>query len=292
MVALLGRPNSGKSTLVNAVIGEDLCVVTSLPQTTRRNLRGIYNDDTTQIVFVDTPGIHGGGRKVNEAMVNESRSLLRDKGLDAVGYVVDLGREFGAEEDSVAELVATARVPVLVVFNKTDRCEDIDARVAAFGERYPALRGGLQIRVQATGDGARETFLRALTPMLPEGPPLFPTDELTDENLRFFAAEFVRKGIILNTQKEVPHASCVEVLTYRETPSRHRVDAAIHVETVGQRGIVVGKGGAVIKKIRRVAEQELAKLSGVPATVNLHVKVSPRWRDKPGFLRGMGYRDL
>lgn len=290
MMALVGRPNSGKSTLINTVIGEQLCLVTPLPQTTRRNLRGIYNDDNVQLVFVDTPGIHGTGKKLNKAMVNEARGALTDEGLDLVGYVVDLGREFGEEEDTVAGMVAEARVPVVVVFNKLDRCDNPDSHMEEFRIRYPALAGVRSVALIATTGEAREKFLGAVVPLLPEGLPLFPPDELTDQSLRFFAAECLRKGIILNTQKEVPHASCVEILQYRETPEQHVIEAAIHVETAGQKGIVIGKGGRVIGRIRRVAENEMERLAGAPVSFHCHVKVSPKWRDKPGFLRAIGYR--
>ncbi|MBD3242088.1 MAG: GTPase Era [Chitinivibrionales bacterium] len=290
MMALVGRPNSGKSTLINTVIGEQLCLVTPLPQTTRHNLRGIYNSEHAQLVFVDTPGIHGTGRKLNQAMVVEARGALTDEGLDLVGYVVDLGREFGEEEDTVAEMVAAAAVPVIVVFNKLDRCDDPQRRMEEFRTRYPSLANTRSVALIATSEEARTAFLDVVVPLLPEGLPLFPPDELTDQNMRFFAAECLRKGIILSTQKEVPHATCVEILEYRETPQRHVIEAVIHVETAGQKGIIIGKGGKAIGHIRRVAEREMARLADAPVSYHCHVKISPKWRDKPGFLRAIGYR--
>ncbi len=291
MVALVGRPNSGKSTLLNTVLGTELTVVSSLPQTTRRTFRGIYTDASMQIVFVDTPGIHDGGHRYNKAMSAESRGVLRDRGIDVVAYLVDLGREFGDEEDAVAGAVSGAGAAVLVVFNKTDRCSDVEAKVRAFGARYPPLGSVHSVRVQATRAEAKEAFVAAVSPMLPEGPALFPADELTDENMRFFAAEYLRKGIIACTREEVPHACAVEILGYEERPGRHLVDAVIHVETDGQKGIVVGKGGGMLGRIRALAEVEMSRLAGLPVRYRTHVKVSPGWRDKPGFLRQMGYRD-
>lgn len=291
MVAVVGRPNAGKSTLINTVLGEQLCVVSTMPQTTRRNLKGIYTARGLQIVFVDTPGIHDGSHRYNRAMTNESRSVLRDRGVDLVAYMVDLGRDFGPEEDVVAGLVAGAGVPVVLVFNKVDRCADLPAHLAKFAERYPALAGKKAVCVTATSGESRKAFVEAVRPLLPEGPPLYPGDDLTDENMRFFAAEFLRKGIIYSTQKEVPHASCVEILAYSEGPTRHTVDAVIHVETDGQRIIVIGKGGTVIGKIRTIAESEMRRLARVPVQYRIHVKVTPKWRDKPQFLREMGYRD-
>jgi GTP-binding protein Era len=292
VVAIVGRPNAGKSTLLNTVLGQELSVVTQLPQTTRRNLRGIHTAPGVQIVFVDTPGIHEAGHRYNRAMTGESRAALRDTGVDAVAYVVDLGREFGDEEDVVAGLVAAAAQPRLVVFNKVDRCETPDARREQFRLRYPALAALPSVSISARRPQARESFLAALTPMLPEGPPLYPADDLTDENLRFFAAEFLRKAIIGNTREEVPHAACVEILDYKESPRQHVVQAVIHVETDGQRGILVGKGGTMIGRIRMAAEAALTRLAGAPVSYRLHVKVTPKWRDNPGFLRAMGYREV
>ena len=291
LVALIGRPNSGKSTLLNTVLGEELSVVSSLPQTTRRSLRGVYTESTVQIVFVDTPGIHDGSHRYNKAMSAESRAVARDKGIDALAYVVDLGRESGAEEDAVAAVVRGAAARALIVFNKLDRCNAVDARVAAFAARYPALAACPAVRVQATRPETRAVFVAAVTPLLPVSAPLYPVDELTDENMRFFAAEYLRKGIIACAREEVPHACAVEILAYDEQPRRHLVDAVIHVETDGQRGILIGKGGAMIGRIRSLAEVDMSRLAGVPVRYRLHVKISAGWRDKPGFLRGMGYRD-
>ncbi len=291
VVAMVGRPNVGKSTLVNAVIGEELSVVTTLPQTTRHNFRGIHTSDRAQLVFVDTPGIHEKGHVHNRAMTNESRDLLRERAADLVCYVVDTSREFGPEEDSVAAVVAASHLPVLLVFNKIDRSPDPEACVTMFFERYPALAGAVSIRISAHSPDAAAAFLEAALPIVPVGPPLYPPDELSDANLRFFASEYLRKGIILNTQAEVPHASCVEILEYRENTDRHHIEAVIHVETVGQRAILIGRGGTVIGRIRRVAEREMEKLTGVPALFHCHVKITPKWRDKPGFLRSLGYRN-
>jgi GTP-binding protein Era len=288
-VALAGRPNAGKSTLLNAVLGEQLAIVTTLPQTTRKNLRGIYNGDNMQIVFVDTPGIHDGKRSFNRAMVAEARNAARTGEADIVCYLVDLFREFGPEEDFVARLVSESGLPVVVVFNKRDLCADAESKKAEFRRRYPALSRAPSVTVSANSPSARDAFLTVLRPLVKEGPPLFPTDDLSDATLRFFAAEHIRKQIILHTREEVPHAVFVEIDQYRETPQRHEIEATIHVETVGQRGIVIGPKGALIAKIRKAAERELAQLAGCPIAIKCHVKVSPKWRDNPRFLRHAGY---
>jgi GTPase len=288
-VALIGRPNSGKSTLLNTVIGETLSVVTPLPQTTRRNVRGIYTDDKVQLVFVDTPGMHKGGHRFNKSMLETASSVLTGKQVDVIAYLVDLYRDLGDEEDLIAALVSKIRSTVVIVFNKADVCDDATQRVRVFYERYPQLRDRPHIQISATSPKSKALFLKAVLPYIPQGPRLFPADDLTDQHLRFFAVEYLLKGIILNTREEVPHACFVEVTDYKELPDRHVVEATIHVESDGQKGILIGQGGTKIGRIRAIAENELSRLAGVPVSYHCHIKVSPKWRDDQRFLEGMGY---
>jgi GTP-binding protein Era len=288
-VALVGRPNCGKSTLMNTVLGEDLAIVTSLPQTTRQNLKGIYTSDSVQIVFVDTPGIHQGSYSFNKSMVMESAQLLKRRGADIICYLVDLSRPFGAEEDFVAQSVAGSGIPVVIIFNKKDLCPEPAQTIAAFSKRYPALQSTTTIIVSALKKETKEQFLSVLVPMLDEGPRFFPEDDLTDADMRFFAAEYIRKQIILNTADEVPHAAFVEILQYQESKTLHRVEAEIHVETDGQKAIIIGSKGALIKKIQKESAFELQKLTGTPVSMVCHVKISPKWRNDERFLRDKGF---
>ncbi|HUI91276.1 MAG TPA: GTPase Era [Chitinivibrionales bacterium] len=287
-IALVGRPNCGKSTLMNTVLGEELSIVSTMPQTTRKNLRGIYNADGLQLVFIDTPGIHRGKHAFNERMLAESAAALSDN-ADVVCYIVDLAREFGGEEDAVAGIVAKSKLPAVVLFNKKDICDGPDAMVKTFFGRHPALANAPHAAVNAKEPATKDIFLKLLDPFIPEGPAYFPADDLTDANTRFFAAEYIRKQIIYNTKEEVPHAAFVEVTGYRESPNCHHVDATIYVETDGQKGIIIGKGGKLIKKIQERAAQDLQKLTGVPASIQCHVRVQKGWRDDERFLRKMGY---
>jgi GTP-binding protein Era len=287
-IALVGRPNCGKSTLMNTVLGEELSIVSTMPQTTRRNLRGIYNAPGLQLVFIDTPGIHRGKHAFNERMLDESVAALKDN-ADIVCYIVDLAREFGEEEDTVARIVSGAKVPCVVLFNKKDICDAPDAMVKTFFERHPALASAPHAAVIAKEAQTKEIFLRLIDPFIPNGPAYFPADDLTDANTRFFAAEYIRKQIIYNTKEEVPHAAFVEVTDYRETPGCHQVDATIYVETDGQKGIIIGKGGKLIKKIQSRAEQDLQKLTGVPASIRCHIRIEKNWRDDERFLKRVGY---
>jgi GTP-binding protein Era len=288
-VALIGRPNSGKSSLLNTILSEQLSIVTPLPQTTRKNLKGIFTDPQLQLIFFDTPGIHNGKYSLNKAMTAQGAVLLGSEGADIVCYLVDLSRAFGAEEDLVARLVTEARKPLLIIFNKSDLCADCEKMRQEFFTRYPALAATPHITVSALQEQAKELFLTAIRPLVPVGPAHYPEDELTDENMRFFAAEFIRKQIITATTDEVPHATFVEIIDYKEEEDRHRIDANIHVETIGQRGIIVGKNGKLIQQIQRQAAREMSDMAGCPVTIKCHVKITPRWRDNQRFLRSMGY---
>jgi len=281
-VALAGRPNCGKSTLMNTVLGEAISIVSSLPQTTRNNVKGIYNAPNLQLVFIDTPGIHSGKHGSNKYMSRESSDALRDS--DILCYLVDLSRPFGEEEDAVAKVVAAAKVPVVIILNKKDICEDVDGTVLSFLTRYPEFSKTSRIVISANGKDSKDAFLRLIDPFISSGPAYFSEDYATDANLRFFAAEFIRKHLIASTRAEVPHAAFVEITEYLENPDQHKVEAVIYVESEGQKGIVIGKNGMIVKRIQNNASQDLKNLTGVPASIRCHIKVEPHWRDNEAFL--------
>jgi GTP-binding protein Era len=289
-VALIGRPNSGKSTLLNTILDQSLSVVTSMPQTTRKNLKGIYTNDNVQLVFVDTPGIHEGSHEFNKAMVRESFSSIGRNHADCLCYLIDTTRELGSEEDFIAGKVRKSKIPTLLLFNKKDICPDIEKVHTTFFSRYPFFSPLPSIDIAAHSSRSRLQFLNILLPMIPEGPAYFPPDDLTDTNLRTFAAEFIRKHVILTTRQEVPHAVFVEILSYKETPRRHRIEAVIHVETRGQRGIIIGKNGSILARIRKCAQTDLSALTGTPSSINIHIKITPKWRNNPRFIKEMGYQ--
>jgi len=287
-IALMGRPNSGKSTLMNCVIGEQLSVVTPLPQTTRQNLKGIYTTDSMQLVFVDTPGIHKGKYVFNDSMIHEVRSVIKEKGLDLICYMVDVSREFGEEEDTVASIIGTAGVQTIIVFNKIDINKKYEDVKRTFFDKYPQFKDLPTICISANSEKAKDQFLKVVEPFIPPGPQYFDQDDMTDANMRFFASEYIRKQIILNTKDEVPHAVFVEIESYKEHGDTHIIQAVIHVETTGQRGIIVGKGGAGITRIRKAAAKELEKLAQAKVQLTCHIKVNPRWRDNESFIKFMG----
>lgn len=287
-IALIGRPNSGKSTLLNQLCGENLAIVTPLPQTTQRTMRGIYTTDEYQLVFVDTPGIHRGKHTLNKVMYEQSTAVFSDEGIDIICYLVDLSRSFGKEEDAIVRMVEGAHAKRCIVFNKSDLCEDVESVKKTFFARYPGLASLVSCTLSAQSENARQLFLSCIEPMVPFGPRYFPDDDLTDSNMRFIASEFIRKQIIENTYEEVPHAACVEILEYKESEGTHTISAAIHVESDGQKGILIGKSGKVINRIRKQAEAALKKLTGENVTITCHVKISPKWRDNKLFLTRMG----
>lgn len=284
-VVLFGRPNCGKSTLLNAVIGEELSPVTPLPQTTRRRIAGVYTTPCMQIVFIDTPGIHRGGRRLNRAMLNEAENAARDDGIDCLCYIVDLSRDFGEEESLAAAIAEAARTPRLIVFNKKDLCAAHEERRRGFFSLFSRLAGTPSVTISAVDPNAKEAFLAALDPFIREGPCYFDEGTLTDAPLRSLAAEFLRKHLILATRNEVPHALFVAIESYRELDDHHDIRAVIHVETTGQRGIIIGRKGALLERVRRAAGKEFSRLAGCPVRISCHVTVTPHWRDNQNFLR-------
>ena len=285
-IALAGRPNSGKSTLMNTVLQEQISIVTSLPQTTRRNIRGIYTTEEMQLVFIDTPGIHKGKHTFNEQMLTEATSAL-SADVDLICYMVDLSRDFGDEESVCAAAIAGAGTAVLLVFNKIDRCPEPESKINSFLSRFPEFKNYPQIRVSAIDEKSKKLFLDAAAPFINEGPKYFDDDSLTDANMRTLAAEFIRKQVILNTREEVPHAVFVEIESYKETDTGHKIIASIHVETDGQKAIVIGKRGSLIEKIKKDARKEIEALVEARVSLTIHIKITPNWRNDNAFLRSM-----
>ena len=288
-IALIGRPNAGKSTLLNLLIGEELALATTLPQTTRKNLKGIYSDKNQQLIFIDTPGIHDGEHEINDRMMTEAIASFKNNNADCICYLVDLCRPFGAEEATASQLILKSKLPVLVVFNKADKVENVAAIQKDFYSKHPEFKTFPSITISAIRKEDRDAFLTAIAPIIPLGDAHFDPEDLTDATMRHFCAEAVRKHIILNTREEVPHSVYVEIVTYQEFDDHHDVDVTIHVETVGQRGIIVGKNGELIEKIRRRAQGEMKRLAGVPVKIKTHISISPDWRNNERFLKDAGY---
>jgi GTP-binding protein Era len=286
-VAIAGRPNAGKSTLLNALVGEKVAITAPQPQTTRTSLQGVLTRPGSQIIFVDTPGIHKSDTLFNKRMMETVRGALHDR--DLVLYVADASRALTEEDEHAIGALAHSG-KTLLVLNKVDRIEDKRLLLPLI-EQYQQLFPFLQtIPISArTGDG-KEELMRAVIEQLPESPPLFPEDHLTDQPVRFIAAEIIREHILRAAREEVPHAAAVLIDTWEERPSLTRIAATIYVERPGQKTILIGAKGGLLKKIGTQARHDIERLIGTKVFLSLFVKVKPKWRESPEFLDAIDWR--
>lgn len=285
-IAIVGRPNVGKSTLLNHLVGQKLCITSRKPQTTRHAILGIKTLETCQMVFVDTPGIHTGGQHaMNRRMNRTASTVLHD--VDAVVWVVD--RHYWTDEDQrVLEQLNGVTVPVLLVINKLDKVADRDAIlpvIEALSHKHPfhAI-----IPLSAVKSIGLDVLERALQSVLPEGEFLFPVDQVTDRNERFFVAEIVREKIIRQLGEELPYQTAVEIETFQEEPGLTRIAALILVEKEGQKKIVIGEGGARLKSIGQESRLDMEKMLDTKVMLKLWVKVGRGWADNERALNSLG----
>ncbi|MGD0956821.1 MAG: GTPase Era [Candidatus Acidiferrales bacterium] len=285
-VAIIGRPNAGKSTLANTLVGRKVAIVSPRPQTTRNRIQGILNRDDAQIVLIDTPGIHKPENVLNRQMMDELSDAL--KGIDILSLIVDASAEFGRGDRFALEWVSRFHGPVFLLLNKVDRVSKplllplIDRYQHAFdfAEIFPISA--------LTGEGCFDV-VKGWLALLPEAPPHFPQDQFTDQPERFLAAELVREKAILATREEVPHAIAVLVDTFEESSELIKIRATIYVEREGQKGILIGKGGETIKKIGTHARKELESILGAHIFLELFVKVQPNWRQNAAIVRQLDW---
>jgi GTP-binding protein Era len=282
-VALLGRPNVGKSTFLNTVIGQHLAAVSALPQTTRRRFLGIYSDVGVQMLFLDAPGVHRPADELGQCM---DRAVLRVLGeADVVLCIADPTRAPGEEDGLVAARAAAATTEaVILALNKCDAATvEQMARTEAFYRGH--LPAAVVQRVSALDRASLLPLLASITQALPEGPFLYDPEQLTDSFERDIGAELIREACLLHLRQEVPHALAVAIDEWADAARPVRIQATLHVERESQKGIVVGHGGAVIAAIRKDAQARLKVLCDGPVTLRLWVKVSPDWRERRGLLR-------
>ncbi len=287
-IAVVGRPNSGKSSFINSLIGEDLCPVAPLPQTTRQTIRGILTTEKGQIVFVDTPGMHQGSHLINNVMADSVKKAVNRKEADVVIYIVDLSRTFGEEESVIANIVRNVYGKVLILFNKTDIAEDPKKQANLFFETFPKLINFEHDFICASELKNREIITDKIIDMLPNGEAIFPEDYITDAPMRFLASEIIRRQVILNTKEEVPHAVCIAIDNWEEDDNTINIEASIIAETSGQRGIIIGTGAKKIKQIKQFSRKEIARIGDKKVKLELFVKIRKKWRDNPVFLKSIG----
>ncbi len=289
-VAVVGRPNVGKSTLINALIGQKVSIVSPKPQTTRTRIMGVLTQETYQLIFVDTPGIHRRpehrlGQQLNENAI----AALPD--ADAIFFVVDVSRPPHADDARVAEVLKAQakRRPVLFVLNKMDQLamDKAEAHITAYWALYPDYADS--IPVSALKGTNLELLLEHLLRFMPEGPRYFPPDQVSDQTERQIAAELIREGALRFTREEIPHALAVIIEEYQEQPNGvTRISATLWVERDSQKPILIGKGGEMLKRIGTAARQELERFIGGQVYLELWVKVRPKWRDNTRDLKEAG----
>ncbi|MBL0712317.1 MAG: GTPase Era [Desulfosarcina sp.] len=287
-VAILGAPNAGKSTLLNRMLGQKIAITSKKPQTTRNRILGVVHREKAQLVFIDTPGIHKARSPLNARIVDTALSVLAD--VDLVLILVDAARPEPSSETYLLRRLETVDKPVVLALNKIDLVphDVLLARMAAWSERrdfkailaISALRG-LEI----------DTLLAAMQERLPEGPPFFPEDTLTDAPERFIVAELIREKVFRLTGEEIPYASAVTVESFKENPrgGMIRIHASIHLERHSQKGIVIGKGGLKLKEIGRAARTDIERLLATRVYLELFVRVQKNWRRDTRALRKFGY---
>ena len=289
-VSILGRPNAGKSTLLNALIGSKVSIVADKPQTTRTAIQGVVTSDRAQIVFADTPGIHRADSTINKRMMDTVRVALNDR--DLLVFVADATMDVTAKDKEAAGLLKKTETPAILALNKIDLVKD-KSRLLGPLERYRGLHDFVEYVPVSAFTGENLDKLRDLiVARLPEGPAYFPADHITDQPERFLAAELVREKILLETRQEVPHAVAVLVDKWEETAKLVRIFVTIYVEKEGQKGIIIGAGGVKLKRIGTLAREEMERFFAKKIFLELHVKVQPEWREKPAFLDALDWRTM
>ena len=286
-VSIIGRPNAGKSTLLNSILGEKVVIVSEKPQTTRNRIRGIKNMENAQIIFLDTPGIHKAKGHLNEFMVKEAMSALED--MDIIIYLVEATGKI-KDELFIIESLKRVRCPVLLGINKIDmvRKDSILPLMDEYSSVYP-FREIIPLSARK-GEGMDELF-RCIVELLPEGPKYFTEDILTDQTERFVVAEIVREKVFELTREEIPYSTAVIVERFKENPGKRiiSISATINVERDSQKGIIIGKGGAMLKEIGTRARIDIERLLGTKVYLELFVKVVKDWTKNEKMLKEFGY---
>ena len=289
MIALVGRPNVGKSTLTNALVGEKIAIVSNKPQTTRNRICAVVNRGESQFVFLDTPGLHRARTKLGDYMVKVVKDSVAD--VDAVCLIVEPIPHIGGPEEELIGRIKALGVPSLLLINKIDTVEkeELLAVMQTYGAAHE-FNAILPISAKK-GEGVEE-LLKVLDEFLPEGPQLFPEDMVTDQPERQVCAEILREKLLLCLDKEIPHGTAVELVRFveRERDEVIEIDATIYCEKESHKGIIIGRGGAMLKKVSTLARQDMERFMGAKVYLQTWVKVKENWRDNPAAIQNFGYR--
>lgn len=286
--AIIGRPNVGKSTLLNKILGQKIVITTDKAQTTRKRIKGIYTTEEGQIVFIDTPGVHKPLNKLGEFLLDEAKIAVPD--ADLILFLVDGSEPAGKGDKWIAQNILQTSIPVIIVMNKVDKTKKLDkidenllTYKTLFEKNYPV------VKISAKTGRNIDTLLKNIFKSLPDGELLYPEDVVTEETMRDVTEEVIREKILLNTSDEIPHSVAVKVEKYQENDDIDRIYATIYCETKSQKGILIGKGGNLLKKIGTEARLELEKIVEKKVYLGLEVKVEKDWRKKQNALKSFGY---
>lgn len=288
-VTIIGRPNVGKSTLLNNILGQKIVIATDKAQTTRKRIKGILTDENGQIIFIDTPGIHRPLNKLGEFLLDEAKIAVPD--ADVILFLVDGTEPAGKGDKWIAEnILKQSNSPIILVMNKLDKIKNIQkveenlmSYKMLFDENIPV------IRISAKTGRNKDTLLSNIIKKLPEGEKLYPDDIVTEESMRSVAEEIIREKILINTQDEIPHSVAIKIERYEENDDIDRIYAIIYCEQKSQKGILIGKGGNLLKTIGTQARLELEEITDKKVFLSLEVKVEKDWRKKDKVLKDFGY---
>lgn len=286
--SIIGRPNVGKSTLLNQILGQKIVIATDKAQTTRKRIKGILTTGEGQIVFVDTPGVHKPLNKLGEFLLDEAKISIPD--ADLILFLVDGSEPAGKGDKWIAQNLLQTNIPIIIVMNKVDKIknpakieENLLTYKTLFDKNLPI------VRISAKTGRNIDTLIKNIFKKLPDGEPLYPEDIVTEETMRDVTEEIVREKILLNTSDEIPHSVAVKVENYFEQEEIDKIYASIFCETKSQKGILIGKGGSMLKKIGTEARKELEQITEKKVYLELNVKVEKDWRKKQSALKNFGY---
>ncbi len=289
-VTIIGRPNVGKSTLLNQILGQKIVIATDKAQTTRKRIKGILTNEQGQIIFIDTPGIHRPLNKLGEFLIDEAKIAIPD--ADVIIFLVDGSESAGKGDKWIVQNLLETKIPIIIVMNKVDKVkkpekveENLLSYKTLFNQNLPV------IRISAKTGRNIDTLLKNLYKKLPEGEIMYPEDVVTEETMRDVAQEIIREKILINTSDEIPHAVAVKIENYFEQEDIDKIYATIYCETKSQKGILIGKGGSLLKKIGTEARQDLEKITEKKVFLGLEVKVEKDWRKKDNILKDFGYKE-
>jgi GTP-binding protein Era len=288
-VSIIGRPNVGKSTLLNQILGQKIVITTDKAQTTRKRIKGILTTEDGQIVFVDTPGVHKPLNKLGEFLLDEAKVSVPD--ADVILFLVDGSEPAGKGDKWIAKNILQTNIPIIIVMNKVDKVkkqgkieENLLSYKTLFEENLPI------VRVSAKTGRNIDTLIKNIYKKLPQGEALYPEDVVTEESMRDVTEEIIREKILLNTSDEIPHSVAVKVEKYQEQEEIDKIYATIYCEHKSQKGILIGKGGNLLKKIGTESRLELEKIADKKIFLSLEVKVEKDWRKKENILKNFGYQ--